>query len=261
MELEINKTRNLAMRMPALAVMFMLFGASVAAADELLIAATTSMADAVRELIAAYKNVYPQVKLRVVGGASGTLARQIDQGLAADVYLPADVRWAEWLVQRQPTAAHSVQPWVGNRLVVVGRGRRRPQDITELNDLRRIALAAPGSAPAGMYAREALIAAGVWDELNHRGQLVFAKDARQALLYAERGEVDAAIVYGSDALAARHVTVYFVVPAVLYPRIIYPVVLLRADAAPAAVQEFVAWLFTPEARAVLQQRGFEEVDL
>jgi len=101
-----------------------------------------------------------------------------------------------------------------------------PQFIGEkLVSLDRIALGSPQNVPAGQYAKQAMDHVGVYAVLAAKKKLILAKDVRQALIYAERGEEDGAFVYQTDALLARNAEILFTVPKELYDRVAYPVVL------------------------------------
>ena len=98
--------------------------------------------------------------------------------------------------------------------------------------------------------------AGLYRQLQVENKLILAKDVRQALMYADRGEVDGAFVYRTDALLAKHAQILFAVPPQLYPQILYPVVLTRNGAKRAAVKEFFAYLLSAPARQVFARYGF-----
>jgi molybdate transport system substrate-binding protein len=161
--------------------------------------------------------------------ASSTLARQIEQGAPADLFLSADERWADYLSERGLVLAR--RDLLGNRLVVVAPAdsRLRLQKLADVDcpEVRRLALALD-SVPAGRYGRQALQKAGVWDRL--RSRVREAGDVRAALAYVSSGEVDAGIVYATDA-AAGSVRLLLRIPEELHTPIRYPLVLLRRRAA------------------------------
>ena len=111
-----------------------------------------------------------------------------------------------------------------NKLVFAGKKGISITSLADLKTLQRIAIGTPASVPAGQYAEQAMRAAGVYEDLVKDKKLVMAQDVRQALLYADRGEVDGAFVYKTDALLAKEAEILLVVPDKLYDRISYPMV-------------------------------------
>lgn len=233
----------------------LLLTGSVSAA-ELRISAAASLTDALRVVAANYHQQHPDSTALLNFAPSGTLARQIVAGAPADIYISANPKWMDYLAQQNMVAAESRQPLVQNRLVFVGRPVNGVASIEELTALARIALASPKSAPAGKYAEQALTSAGIYGQLIGQQQLVFAKDVRQALLYAERGEVDGAFVYKTDALLAQQAKILFAVAQQLYPPVVYPAAMTRSGSGSVAVQKFFAYLQSDEAGQVFRKFGF-----
>ena len=190
-------------------------------------------------------------------GGSQSLARQIVGGAPADVFIsaggsPMDELRAEGLIVGEPTELF------GNALVVATRSPDvSPESLTELVGQRgvRMAMADPELAPAGRYARQALESMGLWEPSG--GSLVFAPDVRAALAYVESGNVDAAIVYRTDAEAVQGVHVLDIVPADSYERIVYPAAVVGRSSSEALAARFVEFLRGPEAQAIFRRHGFE----
>lgn len=161
------------------------------------------------------------VDMQLSAAGSGTLTRQLEAGVSADAVVLAHPRWMDRLVERGRVEAEDRVDLLTNSLVVVGPADHEPITLEGLAGpgFARVAIGDPDSVPAGQYARQALVAAGLWDGLADR--LVYASDVRAALGYAEAGQVDAALVYASDAVGARSV-VLCTVPAELYEPIVYP---------------------------------------
>jgi molybdate transport system substrate-binding protein len=126
--------------------------------------------------------------------------------------------------------------------------------MQDLIKLERIAIGSPKSVPAGEYATEAFKKSGIEKQLEKK--LVMAKDVRECLMYAERGEVDGAFVYKTDALQAKQARILFTVPQELYPRVTYPMALTVAGAKNKDAGAFFAYLHGDEAKAVLAKYGF-----
>jgi len=151
---------------------------------------------------------------------------------------------------------------VGNYLVVVASARsslriNRFGDLADHPALSRLAMGHPESVPAGIYAKQALVAAGIWERVSPR--VIRAHDVREALLFVERGEADAGIVYRSDARGAN-VSMVHEIDASLHEPIVYPLALLgdSGAASPAATRVF-EYLLSPDAAAVLLRHGFAPI--
>ena len=211
------------------------------------------------DVIAAVARQFEPVRnSRVVAsyGASNTLAQQLHEGAVPGVFVSASVEWVYklegWgLVEpgtRVDVASNSL-------VVIVPRGAKdRPASLKELADPKygRIAMADPAGVPAGRYAEAALVKAGAFDAV--KPKIVAAQDVRTALTYVERGEAPVGIVYATDAAASSRVDVAFRVPAELYPKIVYPMVLVKG--ANRRSRELYAFLQTPSAWDVFAKAGF-----
>jgi molybdate transport system substrate-binding protein len=191
--------------------------------------------------------------------ASSSLARQIKLGSPADVYISADQRWMDDVESAGAIRAGTRQDLLANDLVVVAPAGRAFDlvvssdfDFTaRLPQVRRIAVGDQSHVPAGRYARQALESLGWWDAL--APLLVPALDVRAALRLVEIGEVDAGIVYATDAAVSDRVVIVAAIPAGLHEPVHYPVALCSDSAAAA---EFAAFLRTADMAAVFQQAGF-----
>ncbi|WP_225072079.1 molybdate ABC transporter substrate-binding protein [Desulfuromonas sp. CSMB_57] len=227
-----------------------------AAAAEIRVAAAASLSDALRALDAAYRERHPQMQLVPNLAASGTLARQIVAGAPADLFISADRQWMDHLVTEKRIVPGTVRVLAQNSLVFLGRSDQTVRSLADLPGLQRIALCSPGSSPAGRYTEQALKKAGLYPVLQQNKRLVLAKDVLQARMYAERGEVDGAFVFRTDALLAKQARILFEVPADLHEPVLYPVGLTPEGARRAEVQEFFKFLASPEAGRILAGFGF-----
>lgn len=231
--------------------------ASPARAAEVRISAAASMADALKEIAAAFVKERPEVTIRTNFGGSGALAKQIVSGAPADLFISADPKWLDFLIKEGKVAAPWVRTVAFNTLVVVGPGKSAISSLSGLTHFDRIAIGSPKSVPAGQYAEQAMRAAGVYDALQEDNKLVMAQDVRQALLYADRGEVAAAFVYRTDALLAKRAVILYQVPAPLHDRIAYPLALTRIGEKKPEAKALYDYLASPAAVAVLIKYGFE----
>ncbi|MFO0914703.1 MAG: molybdate ABC transporter substrate-binding protein [Pirellulales bacterium] len=223
-----------------------------------------SAAGPAEELARQFESQHPGVRVRVSAGASNALAQQIESGAPADLFLSANREWAE-SVERSGKALHSVDLLTNRLVLVVAPGN--PAGLRSLLDLTspsvsHVALAGE-NVPAGVYAQQTLQAAGVLENLRDTNRLVRAADVRAALVYVERGEAEAGIVYATDALSSKLVEVVCEIDPATHEAIVYPLVVLNGGANSGAKRELVAefqrWLESAEGARVFEQAGFTAV--
>jgi len=226
---------------------------SAAAAEEVRISAAASLRDAVNELCDSYCRTHRGVRFVKNFGGSGQLAKQIQSGAPADIFLPANREWLDYLKGRKMLDPSSIGTFTFNTLVFAG-APGKASCLKDLVDLQRIAIGSPLSVPAGEYALAALKKAGLDRQLEKK--LVMAKDVRESLMYVERGEVDGGFVYRTDALRAKRARILFTVPQELYPRVVYPIALTVPGGKNGAAVGFYAYLRGLDAKSVLAKYGF-----
>lgn len=239
----------------SLALSFFLFSPVQAQTVNLSIAA--SMTDAAKELIAQFSQTHLQDVLTPNFASSGNLARQIENGAPADIYISANPKWMTYLQELDLIQVPSIKTFAYNSLVFVGHKTPLPLTLQDTVRLKRIALGNPQSVPAGQYAKTALMAIASYKELKKDHKLILTKDVRQALLYADRGEVDGAFVYKTDAMIATTAQILFTVDPSLYPRVRYPIALTKTGNSNSAAKAFFAFTQTPEAAQILMKYGFK----
>jgi molybdate transport system substrate-binding protein len=233
----------------------LLVGCGHAPKAPLQVAAAASARDAVRAIADAFQREQAS-PVDVEGGASSTLARQIENGSGADLFLSADEGWADYLAERGLVAER--RDLLGNRLVVVVPAKE-DATVHHLADLaapavKRLALAG-AEVPAGRYAREALRKAGVWERVKDR--VVTGANVRITLAYVARGEADAGLVYRTDAASTADVRTALVVPDDLHQPIRYPLVLIKRDSVRPAARSLYEYLHSDAAAAEFRKAGFE----
>lgn len=229
-----------------------------ATSSELHIAAAVSLKEALAEAGSLFTARHPNVKIIYNLGASGALQRQIEQGAPADVFIAAAARQMDELAAKNLLVPGTRRDIAANRLVLVV-PKDSPLPVAGFADLagdkvRKIALGETATVPAGQYAREALENLGLWDRL--KDKYVFAKDARTVLAYVVTGNVDAGLVYATDAAGAG-VKVVAAAPAASHRPIVYPAAVVAASPRPALAADFLAFLAGREGQAVLARHGFE----
>lgn len=216
--------------------------------------AAASLADVLPRVGASFERSR-KTRVRFSFAASSRLARQIEAGAPADVFVSADRRWMSHLEQAGHIVPSTRRALAGNRLafVVPAAEEDPPSGAGELETVDRLALAGP-AVPAGRYARAALEGAGVWS--NVRDRIVRASHVRAALAWVARGEVDGGIVYATDARSEPRVQVAFLFPRDAHPPIVYPGAVVRGAAHPDLARAFVAFCEGSEARRELEAAGF-----
>jgi len=239
--------------MAVILVLCMTVSMSMAADVNLSVAA--SMKDVVNVLTDNFTKKNPSVKFIKNYGASGALAKQIENGAPADIFISANMEWMDYLKNKKLMDNQSIGTFAYNELVFVGKPGLKVKSLRDLAKLERIAIGSPKSVPAGEYAMAALKKAGVDKGLDKK--LVMARDVRECLMYAERGEVDGAFVYKTDALEqARTVAILFTVPQELYPRVTYPKGLTATGSKNESAASFFRFLNSTETKSVLVKKGF-----
>lgn len=146
--------------------------------------------------------------------------------------------------------------FAGNSLVFIGTPKTAPLSLEKLVDLQRIAMGNPESVPAGQYAKQAMERAGIYAALAQKKNFILTDDVRQALMYADQGEVDGAFVYTTDALLTKNAKILFTVADSLHDAIQYPMLMTNSGQKNEAAKEFYVYLTGTEAKAILEKFGF-----
>jgi molybdate transport system substrate-binding protein len=225
-------------------------------AGQLNLSVAASLRESVNELTDLFQKRNSGVTFRKNFGGSGALVKQVEAGAPADLFISANNEWVDYLIKKKFADEKSLEMFAYNRLVVAGKPELKINGMQDLLKLNRIAIGSPKSVPAGEYAMEAFKKSGIEKQLEKK--LVLAKDVREALLYADRGEVDAAFVYKTDALLlSKQAKILYVVPEALHDRVTYPMVLTVSGAKNPEAIAFNKFLTSPEAKSVLKKHGFE----
>ncbi|HEX6957925.1 MAG TPA: molybdate ABC transporter substrate-binding protein [Ferrovibrio sp.] len=240
--------------------------APAARADALLVFAAASLKAALSEVDAGWtaqqragKREDDGVKVSFAG--SSALARQIEAGAPADLFISADLAWMEYLAQRRLVRPGTRVDLLGNRIVLIAPARSALQariapgfDLAGLLGAGgRLAIADTDAVPAGRYGKAALQALKVWPQVERR--LVQAENVRAALAFVARGEAPLGIVYATDAAAEPKVRIVDAFPEETHPPIVYPAAVLAASRHPAAAA-YLSYLQGAAARTVFEKNGF-----
>ena len=231
-----------------------------AAQAETIIFAAASTTEAVNEIAAAFATDKLGT-IKASFGSSSTLAKQIEQGAPAAVFLSADEQWMDYLDKKKLVAAGTRTDLLGNALVLVSPKSEPPRKIdiganmplAKMLGDGRLALGDPEHVPAGLYAKASLEKLGVWDQV--KDKIASGQDVRAALAFVERGEAPLGIVYATDAIASSKVWEVGIFPDNSHPPILYPVALVAGKETPEA-KAFLDYLKGPKARAIFDKYGF-----
>jgi molybdate transport system substrate-binding protein len=228
--------------------------ATAALAAEVRVFAAASLTDALQEIGAAYERQSSD-DLVFHFAASNLMARQIERGAPADLFLSADERTMNALAAQRLIRNNTRVSLLSNTLVVVvprdgGKTIAAPRDLAGLS----LALAEPSTVPAGVYAKSWLEKTGVWARV--AANVVPTENVRAALAAVAAGNVDAAIVYKTDAQISDKVRIALEVPRAEGPAISYPFAVLRDAEAPRAAERFLVYLRSKAALDVFVRHGF-----
>ncbi len=230
---------------------------SPAAAQELVVSAAASLIGAFDAIKAEFEKGHPEVSVTLNHASSGALFRQIQQGAPVDVFASADLKWMDEAVRAGLALERDVAVFAHNTLVMaVPTGN--PAGIEEVGHLtcervRRIGVGTPTTVPAGNYAMLSLRELGLWDALQPK--MIFAESVSQILNYTQRGEVDAGIVYATDAAqAGERVRIKAVLP--LPEPVVYPIAPLVHSAHQEPASKFIRYILSDRGRDILERYGF-----
>ncbi len=233
--------------------------ADAQASREVTVFAAASLTNALQEVVDGF-TAQTSVKVKLSFAASSTLAKQIEAGAGADLFVSADEPWMDYLAKRDLIDIASRRSFIGNRLALVVPSDR-PQKVTIAQGkawlaslpVGRISTGDPAHVPVGRYAEQALKALGVWGEVAPR--LARADNVRNALVLVERGEAAAGIVYSTDAAVSKKVSVAGLFPESSHAAITYPVALLKGRGQGDA-RALYAFLASPAALGLFSKHGF-----
>ena len=234
-------------------IMTLFIGAPVRA-EQITVFAAASLRNVLDEVISQYQSPDDIV---VSYAGSSTLARQIQMGAPADIFLSANVDWITFLQTHSGLINQPATILASNQLVVIHPAHTTHDPLTDWNDWadtlgsKRIALAMIDAVPAGIYAKAALSHLGIWDLVSPN--VVQSDNVRAALGLVALGAVDYGITYKTDALSEPKVAVFAQLPLHSHETIAYPAVLLTQNV---AAKSFYDFLISAAARDIFDQYGF-----
>jgi molybdate transport system substrate-binding protein len=241
------------------AAFLLVLGSQGFAAESVTVFAAASLKDALDDVAKTYEQDRG-VKIVVSYAASSALAKQIELGAPADLFISADLDWMDYLEARKQIKSESRKNLLQNRLVLIAPADSKAKveigpkfPLARLLGDNRLAMADPAAVPAGKYGKASLEALGVWKEVEPK--VAPAENVRAALALVSHGETPFGIVYRTDALADKKVRIVGEFPESTHAPIIYPGALVASSSNPAA-PNFLTYLGSPAARAVFEKYGF-----
>jgi len=231
---------------------------TAAAAETVTVFAAASLKDAFDENVRAYQAASGD-KIVVSYGASSALAKQIESGAPADLFISADLDWMDYLERRRLIRVETRRNLLGNRLVLIAAADSRTSvkiepgfPLARILGAGRLAMANPDAVPAGKYGKASLEALGVWKDV--ASKVAAAENVRAALVLVSRGEAPLGIVYRTDAAVEPKIRIVAEFPENSHPPIIYPAAVTATGNSAAGA--FLESLGKPAARAVFKKYGF-----
>jgi molybdate transport system substrate-binding protein len=222
----------------------------------LTVSAASSMKDVLEEMSSIFQNEHSNIEIRFNFGASGSLAQQIEQGAPADLFLSAAVDKFDDL--KKQVLLENETTLASNELVLVT-SSEADDKLKDFNDLSKdeidkISIGTPSVVPAGTYAQQALVYYGVWEDIEEK--IVYAKDVRQVLTYVETQNVQAGLVYKTDALISDKVKIIATADPKSHDVITYPIGILKNTDYPKEAQLFLDFIKSDDVKNIWNQYGF-----
>ena len=228
--------------------------------NEITVSAAASLTNAFQDIGKAFDAQNKGIKVYFNFASSGDLKRQIEAGAPVDVFASAALREMDDLERQGGLVAGTRRGFAANAMVLVkpAVSSTRLETFKDLvkPELKRIAIGNPSSVPAGMYAEQVLKYFSVWEAI--KDKLVFGESVRQVLDYVARGEVDAGIVFASDAqVRPKDVTVAIKAPEGSHVAIIYPIAVVRNTKNEKIAKAFVDFVMSDSSKRILEKYGFK----
>lgn len=226
----------------------------------LTISVAASLTDAMQAIGPLYQQQNQVVNIDYNFASSGSLQRQIEQGAPVDVFISAASKQMEALQAKGLILEDTRKNILRNSIVlIVPKSSAAISDFQDLTSskVQKMSIGEPESVPAGRYAREVLMSLGMYDSVKEK--IVFAKDVRQVLAYVETGNVDAGLVYQTDAKISEKVKIVAIAPESSHTPVLYPVAVIKDSKNAEDAKKFVQFLLSDAAGEVFADYGFTRV--
>lgn len=222
---------------------------------EVTVSAAASLTNLLTEAKSRFESEHSSVRIRLNLGSSGALQQQIEQGAPVDLFIAAATGPIDSLVGKGLIDQGAVSTLAFNKVVLIRSvANEAVNGWADLEKARRVALGNPAHVPAGQYGKAVLEKLNLWGLVEPR--VILGEDVRQVLQYVQSGEVDAGIVYQTDAAGADKVIIVAEAPAGSHPPVVYPMAPLKGARQPAEAKQFADFLTSASSRPLLTQFGF-----
>ncbi len=230
------------------------------AADKVIIFAAASTTNMIDEVLAVYNKKGGNASGSYA--SSGALVKQIQSGAPAGIFISANQEWMDKLEEEGALENGTRQNLVGNKLVLITNKKNnnikvdfsKKVDFASILKNEKLVIGAPESVPAGQYAKQAFTKLGYWDSLQKN--IVTAANVRDVLSFVSRGEALLGVVFGTDAIADKNVTVVAEFPSNTHDDISYPVAVIK-DNSNNEVKKLYNFLISDEAKKIYEKYGFK----
>ena len=231
---------------------------------QLTVSAAASLRSVMEEIQPLYQQKHPETEIIYNFASSGSLQRQIEHGAPVDIFISAATDKMDALEKQGLLLTETCRDLLKNQMVLVIPASNKKNnfklgnfDDLTTKEITTIALGEPKSVPAGKYAQEVLTSFKIADKVNSKA--VYGKDVRQVLNYVATANVDAGIVYRTDAQVSDNVQIVATAPENTHSPVIYPIAVIKDSDNPEAANELIEFLSTPEAQAIFEEYGFVSV--
>ncbi len=240
---------------------FILVGCGSGEKTTLNILAAASLTDALNELNEIYMEANDNIEILPNYASSGNLQTQIEQGAPADVFISAAPKQMNNLEEKGLILKETRRNLLTNKVVMIvpNNSTLGLTSFTDLTDSKvaKIAIGDPEFVPVGSYGKLAFEELGIWDEL--QSKFILCSDVRQVLSYVEMGNVEAGIVYSTDAAISGSVKIVADGPDSINSTIVYPAAVVEYSENPEAAGDYLDFLFSAEAKVILEKYGFAPI--
>jgi molybdate transport system substrate-binding protein len=246
------------MNMSRITLFFVLLFSSLSVSANVTVYAASSLTNVMNDIVDAYQDETGE-RVRVSYAGSSSLARQIANGAPADIYLSANTKWMDYLIEQDQVEVGSKVDLLRNTLVLIA-SRSTPKENTWQWFIGqkgfRIAMADPRHVPAGIYGKQSLEKQFRWPEI--KDHIASGNNVRSALLFVERDEAPLGIVYKTDALLSKNVTVVEEFPEDSHDPIVYPMAIIK-DKTSDEVTRFYQYLLSEKVKNIFVSYGFTTI--
>lgn len=229
----------------------------VAQSPNLTLSAAMSLKDSLEEIKTLYQKKDPKVRITYNFGSSGSLQQQIEQGAPVDIFIAAASKQMDALQNKNLLLTGSRHNLLTNQLVLITPNNEKVvkqfQDLTK-PAVTKIAIGEPNSSPAGKYSEEVLKFYKIHDRV--KSKIIYGKDVRQILTYIETGNVNAGLLYLTDAKTSSKIRIAAIAPKSSHSPIVYPIAILKDSKNPNTAKDFDKFLKSNASKTIFKKYGF-----